>query len=71
MKPIPTWQSETGVDPNVVGTYGYEGAMQKEIDLLRWRNAELEAAHKCNVETIECQQDEIVALKEDIGGHPV
>lgn len=31
----------------------------------------LEAAHKCNVETIECQQDEIVALKEDIGGHAV
>ena len=32
---IKTWQDRAGVDTGIVGTYGYEGAMQAEIDELR------------------------------------
>ena len=32
---IKTWQERAGVDHTIVGTFGYEGAMQAEIDELR------------------------------------
>ena len=74
MKPIPTWQSEAGVDPGVRGTYGYEGAMQQEIDALRTRLAEVEKdamryqAIRNGLEVDPDNSGIVVSLIDDFGG---
>ena len=49
---IKTWQERAGVDHTIVGTFGYEGAMQAEIDELRAalqeRDAEIERLKDIN-----------------------